>query len=664
MNKTLQMMQDLVTRLNRYNFEYHVEDSPSIPDSVYDQLFEELKALEAAHPELALNHSPTRRVGGTPLVAFKKIKHTTPMLSLENVFKDMALEAWATQISNSLSTKPSFLVEHKFDGLAVSLIYKEGIFVSGATRGNGTIGEDITENLKTIRDLPLQLNSPIDIEVRGEVFMSRKVFNKLNKAREEADETLFANPRNAAAGTLRKLDPRLVAERELSLLIYGTPLPCSFASSQSEFYTFARAQGLPVSPFPQVCSDIEQLGAFVSNLIPLRDQLPYDIDGMVFKVNDFAQQEELGYTSRAPRFARAYKFPAEEAMTTIEEVGFFVGRTGRITPRARFTPTALAGSVITYATLHNGEFIREKDIRLGDKVIIKKAGDVIPAVVRVIESERTGEEVPVEFPSTCPTCEAPLVLVEGESDVRCVNPICDAQALQALVHFASRDAMDIAGLSRQTVTQLNDEGLVHRVSDFYRLKEEQLLRLPRMGATSVKKILASIEISKQNSLERVLYGLNVRHFGRKATRLMAEKFKTLEGVANASYEEIVAIPGIGETIAEAITSYFALPQTHLLNMELKELGLNTTYIGPTVDINNAPFADKVIVLTGTLHEMKRNDAAERLQSLGAKVSGSISKNTDILVAGEKAGSKLDKATQLGIEIWDEERLLRELQQHV
>lgn len=658
-----QRIDEIRQTLNRYSYEYYVLDQPTVPDATYDQLLRELTELETAHPELITPDSPTQRVGAAPLEAFEKVTHDLPMLSLGNVFDETEIREWVARIERSLGRSTTYVAELKFDGLAISLKYEDGRFVRGATRGDGTVGENITQNLRTIKALPLRLQAEETVEVRGEAYMPKQSFERLNEDRASREETLFANPRNAAAGSLRQLDSSITASRNLSLFVYGVGVNTLTARSHSEAMAQLASLGLPTNQHMQTCETVEEILAYIAHWTEARASLPYEIDGIVLKVDRYDDQEELGFTAKSPRFATAYKFAAEEVMTTVEDVDFSVGRTGKVTPRARFAPVVVAGSTVTYATLHNADFIAEKDIRLQDSVIIKKAGDVIPAVVQVVTAERTGEETPIVFPTHCPTCQSELVRLEGEVDIRCVSPECPAQLMEGIIHFVSRQAMNIDGLGEKVVRQLYDHEAIRTIADLYRLDRDELLTFDRMGETSVDKLLAAIEASKQNSVERLLFGLGIRLVGQKAAYLLAERFDSLAGIAAASYEEIVAIDGIGGKIADSIVKYFEHPEAQALIRDLEQLGVNQQFLGERVDQTNAPLGGKTIVLTGTLESLKRSEAGKRLEALGADVTGSVSKKTDVLVAGEKAGSKLTKAESLGIEIWDEARLLEELAKH-
>ncbi|MDA5561686.1 NAD-dependent DNA ligase LigA [Exiguobacterium sp. MMG028] len=657
-------VEELRKTLNQYGYEYYVLDRPSVPDSEYDRLMNELIQIETDYPELRTPDSPTQRVGGAPLDAFVKVTHDTPMLSLGNVFSKEGLVEWVERIEKDLGYTPTFVAELKFDGLAVSLKYEDGRLVRGATRGDGTTGEDITQNLKTIRAIPLRLQEDVTFEVRGEAYMPKRSFEQLNDERERVGEPLFANPRNAAAGSLRQLDSKIAASRNLAFFAYGLVSQDDLVASHDESLDYLKRLGVAVSGDYTTCKTADELWDYIETYVTKRSELPYEIDGIVIKVAGYEEQEQLGFTAKSPRWAVAYKFPAEEVVTTIEDVDFSVGRTGKVTPRARFAPVSVAGSTVTYATLHNEDFIKEKDLHIGDRVVIKKAGDVIPAVVSALASERSGEERAIEFPTHCPTCGSELIRLEGEADHRCVNPECPAQLLEGLIHFVSRQAMNIDGLGEKVITQLHEAGLVHNVADLYRLNRDDLLGLERMGETSVTNLLSAIEQSKQNSLERVLFALGIRLVGQKAASLIAERFETMEAIIEATVEELTSIDGIGTKMAESIVLYFEKPEARELVKELSESGVNLSFKGtkrPTTE--GAPLSGKTVVLTGKLHEMTRGEAGRQLELLGASVTGSVSKNTDLLVAGEKAGSKLTKAESLGIEVWDEAKLLDFLNEH-
>ncbi|MBA2872471.1 DNA ligase (NAD+) [Anoxybacillus calidus] len=657
-------VEELHRLLNQYNYEYHVLDKPSVPDAEYDRLMQELIALEAQYPELKTKDSPSQRVGGQALDAFVKVQHHMPMLSLANAFNEGDLRDFDRRVRQEVGDV-KYVCELKIDGLAVSLRYEDGYFVQGATRGDGLIGEDITENLKTIRSLPLRLKENVTVEVRGEAFMPKKSFEILNQQRSERGEELFANPRNAAAGSLRQLDPKVAASRNLDLFVYGLANAEELGiDSHSEALDYLHELGFKTNPERRVCANIDEVIQFVMSWHEKRAQLPYEIDGMVIKVDSFEQQEQLGATAKSPRWAIAYKFPAEEVVTKLIDIELSVGRTGVVTPTAILEPVRVAGTTVQRASLHNEDFIREKDIRLGDYVVVKKAGDIIPEVVNVLPERRTGEEQPFKMPTHCPECGSTLVRLDEEVALRCINPKCPAQIREGLIHFVSRNAMNIEGLGEKVIAQLFKEGLVQDVADLYTLTKEQLMNLERMGEKSATNLLNAIEASKENSLERLLFGLGIRHVGAKAAKILAQQFETMERLSQATKEELMAIHEIGEKMADSIVTYFAKPEAIELINELRSYGVNMAYKGPKA-VNNADtdsyFAGKTIVLTGKLEKLSRNEAKEKIEQLGGKVTGSVSKNTDLVIAGADAGSKLTKAQQLNIEIWDEARFLQEIE---
>ncbi|MED4591092.1 NAD-dependent DNA ligase LigA [Priestia flexa] len=659
-----QRIQELHELLNRYNYEYHVLDQPTVPDAEYDRLMNELIKLEEAFPELKTQDSPTQRVGGQVLDAFQKVEHRTPMLSLGNAFDEQDLRDFDRRIRQVVGDDFSYVCELKIDGLAVSLLYEDGYLVRGATRGDGTIGEDITENLKTIRSIPLRVKDPVTMEVRGEAFMPRKSFEKLNEAKIQNEELPFANPRNAAAGSLRQLDPKIAAKRNLDIFVYAmTDAGEQEVEAHSESLDLLDHLGFKTNKERQKCATIEEVLAYIENWQEKRPSLAYDIDGIVIKVDSFEQQSKLGTTAKSPRWAIAYKFPAEEVVTTLKDIELTVGRTGVITPTAILEPVQVAGTTVQRASLHNEDLIREKDIRIGDQVVIKKAGDIIPEVVNVITEKRTGEEQEFTMPTHCPECESELVRLEGEVALRCINPSCPAQIREGLIHFVSRNAMNIDGLGEKVITQLFKEELIKDVADLYELTKEQLIELERMGEKSADNLLKAIEASKENSLERLLFGLGIRHVGAKAAKTLAQQFDTMDKLQKATYDELVTINEIGDKMADAIVTYFSQEEVQELLSELQEDGVNMTYKGPkpvNVEESDSVFAGKTIVLTGKLEELGRSEAKAEIEALGGKVTGSVSKKTDLVIAGEDAGSKLAKANELGIEVWDEARLLIEL----
>jgi DNA ligase (NAD+) len=650
--------------LEKYNYEYHVLNKPSVPDAEYDQLMKELIELENNHPELHDEHSPTSRVGGAVLDFFEKVEHTVPMLSLGNAFNDQDLRDFHRRVRDGVGDNVTYVAELKIDGLAVSLLYEDGRFIRGATRGDGTIGEDITNNLKTIRSIPFKLKDPVMLEVRGEAFMPKKSFQKLNAHREEEGQELFANPRNAAAGSLRQLDPKIAASRNLDIFLYGVgKLEGHSVDSHDESLTYLSHLGFKTNPEWKKCGNIDEVIEYVNGWQEKRPDLPYEIDGIVIKVNSLYQQEELGFTAKNPRWAIAYKFPAEEVVTKLEGIELNVGRTGVVTPTALLQPVLVAGTTVKRASLHNEDLIREKDIKIGDYVVVKKAGDIIPEVVNVITERRTGDETDFNMPTECPECESKLERLDGEVALRCLNPQCPAQIREGFIHFVSRNAMNIDGLGEKVVAQLFKEKLIDNVADLYKLERDKLLELERMGEKSADNLLTAIEKSKENSLERLLFGLGIRHVGAKAAKTIAQRFETMETLMAATKDEFLEVEEIGEKMADSIQLYFSKPEVKELMEELQSLGVNMTYKGPKlikVEDLDTPFAGKTVVLTGKLSILTRNDAKEKLERLGAKVTGSVSKNTDMLIAGEDAGSKLDKAKKLGIDVWDEQQLVDEL----
>ncbi|CEE00469.1 DNA ligase [Caldibacillus thermoamylovorans] len=652
--------------LNQYGYEYYVLDKPSVPDSEYDKRMQELIALETEFPQLKTPNSPTQRVGGEVLEGFQKVRHRIPMLSLANAFNEGDLRDFDRRVRQTVGDI-AYVCELKIDGLAVSLRYENGVFVQGSTRGDGTVGEDITANLRTVRSIPLQLTEKVTIEVRGEVFMPKKSFAKLNKEREENGEILFANPRNAAAGSLRQLDPKIAASRNLDVFLYAIgENHLELIERHSEGLNYLDRLGLKTNQERRLCSTIDDVLEYIKEWQEKRPDLPYEIDGIVVKVDRYDQQEKLGTTVKSPRWAIAYKFPAEEVMTKLIGIDLSVGRTGVVTPTGILEPVRVAGTTVQRASLHNEDLIKEKDIRIGDYVIVKKAGDIIPEVVRSVPEKRTGKENPFAMPTHCPACGSELVRLEGEVALRCINPKCPAQIREGLIHFVSRNAMNIDGLGEKVITQLFQENLVADVADIYKLTKEQLIQLERMGEKSVQNLLTAIEASKENSLERLLFGLGIRHVGAKAAKILAQTYEHIDRLMEAKEEELQAITDIGEKMANSIVTYFQAPEVKELIDELKSLGVNVTYKGERpeniADIES-PVVGKTIVLTGKLTNLSRNEAKERLEQLGATVTGSVSKKTDIVIAGADAGSKLEKAQSLDIEIWSEEQFLEILNEN-
>lgn len=653
--------------LNQYNYEYYVLDQPSVSDAEYDRLLQELTQLEEQFPQLITADSPTHRVGGKPLDVFEKIEHRTEMLSLSNAFNESDLLDFDRRVRQLVGDAMTYVCELKIDGLAVSLRYEDGMFVQGATRGDGAVGEDITANLRTIHSIPLRLKENVSIEVRGEAFMPKHSFETLNERRKQREEEPFANPRNAAAGSLRQLDPKIAASRNLDIFLYALADAGELnVSTHSEALDVLDTLGLKTNEIRKSCTNIADVISFVQEWTEKRMMLPYEIDGIVIKVDSFAQQEALGATARSPRWAIAYKFPAEEVTTVLRDIALNVGRTGAVTPIAQLDPVRVAGSVVQRATLHNEDFIREKDIKLGDHVVIKKAGDIIPEVVQVLIDSRTGEEMDFHMPTHCPACDSDLVRLDEEVALRCLNPKCPAQIREGLIHFASRNAMNIDGLGEKVTTQLYEENLVEDVADLYKLSREELLTLERMGEKSVENLLQAIEVSKQNSLEKLLFGLGIRHVGAKAARTLAQHFGKMEHVQTATSEDLLEIDEIGEKMADSVVTFFKQPEVVELIQELKDVGVNMVYDGPlplAASEADSFFAGKTVVLTGKLEKLTRNEAKEQIEALGGNVSGSVSRKTDLVVAGEAAGSKLTRANELGILVWNEDQLLEELHRH-
>ena len=642
-------MLELVKLLNQYAHEYYTTDNPSVSDSEYDKLYHELLDLEKQYPEFVQPDSPTHRVGGKVLEGFEKYQHQYPLYSLQDAFSREELDAFDTRIRKDFPDV-SYLCELKIDGLSISLMYEKGILVAGATRGDGSVGENITENLKRVKDIPLKLPSEVDMTVRGECYMPRSSFDAVNQLRQENGEPEFANPRNAAAGTLRQLDTAIVAKRNLATFLYQEASPTS-ATSQEAVLNQLSKSGFSVNERHILAHSMDEVWQFIGQIAQERDQLPYDIDGVVIKVNDLVVQEELGFTVKAPKWAIAYKFPAEEKEAQLLSVDWTVGRTGVITPTANLTPVQLAGTTVSRATLHNVDYIAEKDIRKGDTVIVYKAGDIIPAVLQVVESKRQSEEK-LEIPKNCPSCNSELIHFEDEVALRCINPRCPSQIKEGLIHFASRDAMNITGLGPAVVEKLFDQQLVNDVAGIYRLAVEDLLQLENFKEKSANKLYTAIQTSKENSAEKLLFGLGIRHVGSKASQILLEHFHDLEQLAKAEKEEIAALDSLGMVIAESLSSYFAQEGTHILLSELKEAGLNFTYLGEKVAAD-AALSGLTVVLTGKLERLNRSEAKKKLESLGAKVTSSVSKKTSLVVAGADAGSKLTKAQELGIDIRDE-----------
>lgn len=653
-----------------HNYRYYVLDDPVISDAEYDALMRELVELEAEHPELVTPDSPTQRVGAAPAEAFAPVVHRSPMMSLANVYSVEELRAFDTRVRKALGGEPvEYVAELKIDGLAVSLAYEDGKFVRGATRGDGTTGEDVTHNLKTIRSIPmrLRLDRPVSIDVRGEVYMIRREFRKLNEERRAAGEPLFANPRNAAAGSLRQLDPKVTAARPLDIFVYGIGYMSGAGSAVPETHLEAlgllKEAGFRTNPNTRLCRTIDEVVDYCAHWGERRDTLDYEIDGVVVKVNSLAQQERLGATARSPRWAVAYKFPARQATTKVRDIIVQVGRTGTLTPVAVLDPVELAGSTVSRATLHNEDIIRAKDIRIGDTVVVEKGGDVIPEVVKVVTERRTGAEREFRMPAKCPECGADVVRLEGEAASRCVGGMaCPAQVREGILHFASRDAMDIEGMGPSLVAQLLDAGLVKTVADIYDLKLDDIARLERMGKKSAENLLRAIERSKSHPLHRLLFALGIRHVGERSARDLAEHFGTMDRLAAATYDELTDVPDVGPKVAESVLAFFREPRNREILRRLADAGVNMKETEKAAPSAESPLAGKTVVLTGTLERFTRKEAEEAVLARGGKVSSSVSRKTDYVVVGKDPGSKYDKARELGVTILDEhefERLLGE-----
>ena len=642
-------MKELVELLNRYAYEYYTKDAPSVSDSEYDQLYRELVELETAHPDEISPESPTHRVGGVVLKGFTKYQHQYPLYSLQDAFSREELEAFDQRVRKKFPSI-SYVCELKIDGLSISLTYENGVLVTGATRGDGSVGEDITENLKRVKDIPLVLPEQVNITVRGECYMPRASFDRVNQIRQENGEPEFANPRNAAAGTLRQLDTKIVAKRNLATFLYQEVSPTDQSSQEGVLEKLARL-GFVVNQERVLAEDMEQIWDFIQKVAQLREDLPYDIDGIVIKVNDLAVQEELGFTVKSPKWAVAYKFPAEEKEAKILSVDWTVGRTGVVTPTANLTPVQLAGTTVSRATLHNVDYIAEKDIHQDDTVIVYKAGDIIPAVLRVVKDKRVSDQA-LAIPTHCPSCQSELLHFEDEVALRCINPLCPAQIKEGLNHFASRDAMNITGLGPAVVEKLFAAQLVEDVAGIYRLSVEDLLTLEGFKEKSAEKLHEAIQASKENSAEKLLFGLGIRHVGSKVSQILLQEFHDLDQLATADPERIASIDSLGMVVAESLKSYFAQEGSKRLLQELKEAGVNMAYLGEKVAAD-AALSGMTVVLTGKLERLTRSEAKAKLESLGAKVTGSVSKKTDLVVAGSDAGSKLTKAQELGIQVEDE-----------
>lgn len=665
--KLQQQFDELRSQLNTWSREYYSLDKPSVPDDVYDQKYQELVKLEKAHPEMITPDSPTQRVGSQVLTGFEKIGHEIPMLSLGDVFSKEELADFVANLDQTVHQQIDYNCELKIDGLAISLVYRAGKFVQGSTRGNGQIGEDITQNLKTINAIPLELSEPVDVEVRGECYMPKTSFVELNQRQEEQGKQIFANARNAAAGSLRQLDSRITAERKLSTFIYYLMEPEKFGvTTQSEALEKMRSWGFKVNPDYRVAHNMDEIRAYIDEYQQKRASLPYDIDGIVIKANPFKVHEEVGNTVKVPRWAIAYKFPPDEQETVVHKIEWTVGRTGVVTPTAVMDPVQLAGTTVSRASLHNPDYIKEKDIRIGDTVKLFKAGDIIPEVATVVLKKRPADSQPYSIPTKCPECHAPLVHLDDEVALRCINPKCPALVKESLTHFASRNAMDIRGLGTKIIAQLYERKMVQDVADLYQLNFEELLQLDKFKDKSANNLLTAIDNSRHNSLERLLFGLGIRHVGAKAACLIAQHFKTMDAIKKATIDEIAAIKTVGQTIAESVVTYFQNPQVNELLEELVQAGVNMDFLGQSEEEQAAaaaesPFNGLRVVLTGTLDHLKRADAKKWLEAHGAKVTGSVSGKTDLLIAGHDAGSKLAKAQQLNVKIINEATFMEQME---
>lgn len=656
----LKRIAELREQLNYHNYRYYVLDDPVISDSEFDQLMRELIELEEKYPETVTPDSPTQRVGHAVVGGFAQVQHQTPLLSLSNAFNKDELEDFGRRVERWAGAGVDYACELKFDGLAVALTYENGIFVRGATRGDGQVGEDITQNLRTIRSIPLKLRQPVDLEVRGEVYMPKQAYEALNQARAEQGESLFANPRNAAAGSVRQLDPKVTAGRKLDIYVYGIgSVDSEQITTHLESIEWLKDLGFKVSPYIKHCASIDEVWEFIEHWTEKRAELPFEIDGIVVKVNSLAVQAELGSTAKSPRWAIAYKFPAEQAVAQVLDIEVNVGRTGAVTPLAILTPTLVAGSTVSRAALHNEDYVKTKDIRIGDYVVIQKAGDVIPEIVRSLPERRTGNEQVFAMPEFCPVCEEKLQRTEGEAAVRCVNSACPAQAYERLIHYASRGAMNIEGLGPAVVQQLIDAGLVENPADFYQLRYEQLIKLERFGPKSAENLLNAIEDSKTRPLANLVFALGIRFVGSEVARELAAHFGTMDRLRNAAYEELITIDAVGERIAGSVVEYFSKPENNQLIDRLQDAGVNMVQAQTS---GSQPLAGQTFVVTGKLENFSRKEAEETLRSLGADVTGSVSKKTTYVVAGEKAGSKLTKAQELGIPVLNEQQFLELVQQ--
>jgi len=654
----------LVDLINEANYNYHVLDNPTIEDVEYDKYLRELYTLEEKYPELVRDDSPTKKVGGEVIDAFKKVTHEKPMMSLSNVFNEEEIRAFDERIRKE-GINPEYVCELKIDGLSVSLKYQKGVLVSAATRGDGVVGEDITHNAKTIKTIPLKLKEPLDIEVRGEIYMSKKTLEALNQERTKKNEPLLKNARNAAAGSIRQLDSSIAAKRKLDTFIYHLPNPEDFGiDSHYEAVEFMKKLGFKTNPNNRLVTNIDEVISFCQEYEQKRNDLPYDIDGVVIKLNNIKDQLSLGFTARYPKWATAYKFKAELAYTKLKDIVFTVGRTGQVTPNAILEPVILMGSLISKTTLHNEDYVIERDIKIGDTVAIKKAGDVIPEVVNPLIERRTGNEINFVMTKTCPICGASLTRKESEAAYYCQNPNCDAKHIEGLIHYASRDAMNIEGFGDSITEDFYNMGYLKRVYDYYTLDKykEELTSLEGFGEKSIIKLLSNIEKSKENSLERLLFALGIRHVGAKTAKILARNFKNIDNLSQATYEELSQINDIGDIIAKSIVEYFKNIENIEIINKLKEHNINMEYINNNYK-ESEEFKDKTFVLTGTLTSITRDEASTIIENLGGKVSGSVSSKTGVVIVGENPGSKYQKALSLGITIWQEEEFLEKVKEN-
>ena len=654
-------IKELVDKLNQANYEYYVKDNPTLTDNEFDSLLNELIKLEEQYPEYILSYSPTQKVGGEVVDSFDKVVHKTPMFSLSNVFNEEEVRNFDAKVKK-IVPNPTYVCELKIDGLAVSLEYVNGILYRAATRGDGTTGENITHNVKTIKSLPLKLKSSIDLEVRGEIYMSKKTLAKLNEERIKNNEEPLQNARNAAAGSIRQLDSKIAESRNLDIFLYH--VPNTNLKTHYETIELLRDNNFPTNPNITICNNVDEVMQYIENWTKKRDSLPYDIDGIVIKVNNLNDQKLLGYTAKYPKWATAYKFPATEVYTKLENIVCTVGRTGLITPNAVLSPIKIAGSTVKRATLHNAQYIKDKDLRIGDIVSVRKAGDVIPEVVEPILSRRTEKLAPYQMITICPICHTKLVPSPTNIDLYCPNNSCEARNINSLIHFVSRNAMNIDGLGDKIIEDFYNLKIVTNIVDIYYLKDhkEDLIELEGYGEKSVNKLLDNIEESKHNSLERLLFGLSIRYVGEKTADILARNFKNIDNLIKASYEEVNSIKDIGDVIAKSVTEYFNDEDNIRLINKLKDYKVNMSYL-KEVNTNETFFTDKTFVLTGSLENFTRDEAKIRIESLGGICTGSVSKKTDVVIAGAEAGSKLKKATDLGITVWTEEQFLNELSKY-